>query len=396
MGRSRIKNDRKNASSAAPRPVPVLAAVLLGSILTLILAPPPARAGGQTAGATAETTEHKRSLSIFPYAVYSSDIGFGAGVMGKMINFLKRDESLTLYLFLSSRSERWAMMLFSLPDLQLRQGTRYRLSLDLKAEYDLYLKYYFYGIGQDSRKLGSGLDSSARYLMQQLSLTVGHAFSPALIVEAAYVLREYRTYDVAPDKPFTDFLTGQGKTFSPFLSLTLRYDTSNSQIHPTKGLRFSYQNDFAGPAVGNKSGKFYRGTLDLRAYQRAFGKKDVVAVRALVQDVVGDEVPLWDLSMLGGGSTMTALRGYVLDRFLDKGKLLLCAEYRFPIWKRIGGTVFAEAGSVWPSLREMRLKKMAADAGFGLRYYLTDLVIRGDIGFSREGVGIYFNAGHMF
>jgi hypothetical protein len=36
------------------------------------------------------------------------------------------------------------------------------------------------------------------------------------------------------------------------------------------------------------------------------------------------------------------------------------------------------------------------DAGFGLRYYLSDLVVRGDLGFSHEGVGIYFNAGHMF
>jgi outer membrane protein assembly factor BamA len=121
-----------------------------------------------------------------------------------------------------------------------------------------------------------------------------------------------------------------------------------------------------------------------------------VAVRGLVQDVIGSKIPLWDLSMLGGGSTMYALRGYVLNRFIDKGKFLACAEYRFPIWKRIGGTVFAEGGSVWPFLRDIELKKIAFDAGFGLRYYLSDFVVRADIGFSHEGMGVYFNAGHMF
>lgn len=416
MGRRRLKGKGKKASSAAPGPVPVLAAALFAALLVALIlafaapparaedgamgvpapAAPPARADGQATDPTAESPKPKPSLSVFPYAVYSTDIGFGAGVMGKVVDLFRRDDSLTGYLFLSTKSERWVFLQFSSPDLQARQGKRYRLSWDVKAEYDLYLKYYFYGLGPDSEKLGGGLDSSARYLMQRLSLTVGHAFSPALIVEAGYDLREYRTSDVAPDKPYTDLLAAEGNKLSPFLSLTLRFDTSNSQIHPTKGVRLSFQNDFAGPAVGNKSGTFYRWTLDLRGYRRIFGEKDVAAVRVLVQDVVGDEVPLWDLSMLGGGSTMTALRGYVLNRFMDKGKLLLCAEYRFPIWKRIGGTVFGEAGSVWPTLSDISLKKMAPDAGFGLRYYMANLVIRGDIGFSHEGVGVYFNAGHMF
>jgi outer membrane protein assembly factor BamA len=343
-----------------------------------------------------DTPERKRSLSAFPYALYSTDIGFGFGGMAKMVNYLHRDESLALTLFYSTKSEHWYLLTFSIPDFQIRQGKRYRLSLDFKAEYDKYLEYYFYGIGPDSQRLGIDEDSYATYLMEQLSLTIGHAFSPTLAIEAAYVVREYRTSNVAPDRPFSDRLTNEGNKFSPFLSLTLRYDTSNSQIHPTRGVRLSLQNDFAGPALGNKAGTFYRWTLDLRAYHRVFGEKDVVAVRGLVQDVIGSKIPLWDLSMLGGGSTMYALRGYVLNRFIDKGKFLACAEYRFPIWKRIGGTVFAEGGSVWPFLRDIELKKIAFDAGFGLRYYLSDFVVRADIGFSHEGMGVYFNAGHMF
>jgi len=345
---------------------------------------------------SADTPEHKRSLSVFPYALYSTDIGFGAGAMGKMVNFLRRDESLSLIAFYSTKSERWYLLSFSIPDLQIRQGKRYALSLDFKAEYDKYLKYYFYGIGPDTQKLGPDEDSYATYLMEQISMTFGHAFSRALIVEAAYVFREYRTSNAAPGKPFSGLLANEGNKFSPVVSLTLRYDSSDSQVHPTGGVRFFFENDFAGPVLGNKAGTFYRWTLDLRGYRRVFGEKDVVAARALVQDVTGSKIPLWDLSVLGGGMTMSALRGYVLNRFMDNGKFLACVEYRFPLWKKFGGTVFVEGGSVWPSLRDIDLKKIALDAGFGLRFFLSDFVVRADLGFSHEGMGIYFNTGHMF
>jgi len=34
--------------------------------------------------------------------------------------------------------------------------------------------------------------------------------------------------------------------------------------------------------------------------------------------------------------------------------------------------------------------------GWGLRYYLQNFVVRFDMGFSDEGMGIYFNFGHAF
>lgn len=351
-------------------------------------------AGGfaQSAG----TPEHKRSLSVFPYALFSTDIGFGAGAMGKSVNLFRRDESLTLTVFYSTKSERWYLLNFSIPDLQIRQGKRYALSLDFRAEYDKYLKYYFYGIGPDSQKLGPDGDSFATYLMDQVSLTLGHAFSTTLIAEAAYTLREYRTSNAAPDRPFTALLAAEGNKFSPFLTLALRYDSSDSQIHPTGGLRFLFENDFAGPVLGGRHATFYRWTIDLRSYHRVFGEKDVLAARALVQDITGPKIPLWDLSLLGGGASMSALRGYVLNRFMDRGKFIACLEYRFPVWKRFGGTIFVEGGSVWPSLRRIDFKKIAADAGFGLRYFLSNFVVRADLGFSHEGMGVYFNTGHMF
>jgi outer membrane protein assembly factor BamA len=337
--------------------------------------------------------EPKKSFSGFPILMYDSDIGVGYGGKGKFVNYFGHKESLDLILFNSSKGERWYVFTFSIPDTEIRQGTRYRLSFDLRAEYDKFVKYSFYGIGPDSVKTD---ETVASYLKEELALTLGHGFSPVLVLEGAYVLRRYKTFNVTPDEPFSALLAAEGTKFSPYLSLTLRYDTSNSQIHPTTGVRCLFQNDFAGRAVGNKVGKYYRLTLDLRSYSRLFLPKAVLALRALVQQVTGSNIPLWDLSTVGGGSTPSAMRGYALNRFMDRGKFLTCAEFRFPIWKRIGGNIFGEGGLVWPSWKAIALKKAVFDAGWGLRYYLTNFAVRFDMGFSREGLGIYFNFGHLF
>ncbi|HZE21371.1 MAG TPA: BamA/TamA family outer membrane protein, partial [Desulfobaccales bacterium] len=182
---------------------------------------------------------------------------------------------------------------------------------------------------------------------------------------------------------------------APFLSATLRFDTSDSQIEPRKGVRVLFQNDFAGRLLGGKTA-FYRWTLDLRSYRGIFRRRIVLAGRALVQQISGSDLPIWELSALGGGAPQSAMRGYVLNRFMDKGKFLVCGEVRLPVWKRVGAVVFAEAGLVWPSWKAIEFRRTAFDAGFGLRYRLSNFVARGDIGFSREGSGVYFNFGHMF
>lgn len=364
---------------------PVLRAAFLALIFTVLTAAP---APGSDAAA-----KPKKSLSAFPILMYDSDIGVGYGGKAKFVNYLRRQESFDLILFNSSKGERWYVFTFSIPDTEIRQGKRYGLSFDLRAEYDKYVKYRFYGLGPDSLKAD---ETVASYLKEEMGLTVGHGFSPVVVAEVAYVLRRYKTFNVTPGQPFSDVLQAEGTKFSPYLSLTVRYDTSNSQIHPTRGVRFLVQNDLAGPAVGNKAGTYDRLTLDLRSYNRLFFKGAVLAVRGLVQQVMGSNIPLWDLSTLGGGSTMSAMRGYALNRFMDKGKFLACAEFRFPIWKRLGGNAFTEAGLVWPRWSAIAFRQTAVDAGWGLRYYLANFVVRFDMGFSREGTGIYFNFGHLF
>lgn len=102
------------------------------------------------------------------------------------------------------------------------------------------------------------------------------------------------------------------------------------------------------------------------------------------------------MPVLGGGYTMDAMRGYKLNRFIDKGKFLINAEYRFPIFWKFGGNLFIDTGTVFPGISSMKLKNFLIDTGLGLQFYMPDFVVRFDLGFSNEGIGIYFNFGHIF
>jgi len=340
-----------------------------------------------------DTKDTEKSLSAFPILMYDTDIGVGYGGKAKFVNYLSGKESFDFILFNSTKGERWYVLTFALPDIEIRQGKKYPFSFDLRAEYDRYQKYSFYGIGADARE-----EDQTDFIFEkkELQLKFGRGISPHFVIDASYFFKNVNYYGIEEDKPFTETLQEVSEQFSPFVSLVVRYDTSDSQIHPIRGIRLLFQSDVAAKFLGNKNARFQRFTLDFRKYMLIFGQKDVLAFRTLIQKISGSEIPLFEYSVLGGGSELTAMRGYRLNRFKDKGKFLINAEYRFPVWKKLGGNVFIDGGCLWPSLSEIKLNKAVVNIGWGLRYYLQNFVVRFDMGFSDEGMGIYFNFGHAF
>lgn len=335
----------------------------------------------------------EKSLSAFPILMYDTDIGLGYGGKAKFVDYFFKKESFDFIVFNSTKGERWYVFAFSIPDIEIRQGKRYALSFDFKAEYDKFLNYSFYGMGIDSNEQDEAVFAFEK---KELQLKVGKGFTPHFVMEVSYSFKNVRYFNVEEDTLFTNVLKEVAEKFSPFASLVIRYDTSDSQVHPRRGIRLLFQNDVASGFLGNKNATFHRFTLDFRKYILLLGNKDVLAFRGLLQKISGKRIPLFEMSVLGGGSELTAMRGYGLNRFLDKGKFLINAEYRFPLWKRVGGNVFVDGGCTWPSFSGIKLNKIVMDFGVGLRYYLQNFVVRFDTGFSDEGIGIYFNFGHVF
>ena len=72
-----------------------------------------------------------KSLSMFPILMYDTDIGFGYGAKAKFVNYLSVKESFDLMLFGSTKGERLFDFIFSIPDIEIRQGKVYSLSPDV-------------------------------------------------------------------------------------------------------------------------------------------------------------------------------------------------------------------------------------------------------------------------
>ena len=329
-----------------------------------------------------------RSISVFPILMYDSDIGFGFGGKGVVKNQFMKNESFDLMLFGSTKGEQTYRFVFSIPDFEIRQGTSYPLALDIKLEYSKLLKSNFFGIGNDS----PDNDDQFPRELSKLEITLGRAFLLKIIGEVGFRYWHTSAYDYDPAwQTITDTTPGAGESNLSTLSARLRYDTRDSQIHPTRGVKLELQGELAFKVL-KTDWNFEKVRLEFSAYRKLFFQNHILAFRFWMQHVQG-EIPYYELSTIGGQWTA---RGYKVERFLDNAMALTSVEYRFPIYKKLGGVVFVDTGRVMPKIDEPNFKDWHSNFGWGLRYYLANFVTRFDMGISQEDTRIIFNFGHVF
>jgi hypothetical protein len=108
------------------------------------------------------------------------------------------------------------------------------------------------------------------------------------------------------------------------------------------------------------------------------------------------------LPSLGGGD---GLRGFAGDRFRGDWSVLANLELRRVLFSfeseegaelGLGVVLFGDAGQVGDSLGGFAWDGFHLDAGFGLRSYVGEAVLRADIGFSNEGFGINTGFSELF
>jgi outer membrane protein assembly factor BamA len=131
---------------------------------------------------------------------------------------------------------------------------------------------------------------------------------------------------------------------------------------------------------------------DARHYRRAFDGRVVFASRVRVGSIDpagGDaDIPLLKRFFLGGSSEMRGWGVYELSPLSDSGEpvggkslLTAAAELRVPIFKRLRGAIFIEAGNVWQDPWTLRLGDLRYNAGPGLRLDAPFGQIRIDLGY---------------
>jgi hemolysin activation/secretion protein len=113
-----------------------------------------------------------------------------------------------------------------------------------------------------------------------------------------------------------------------------------------------------------------------------------------------------------GGSNTTLgfggdkfFRGFESNRFLDRLRLSVSVELRwdpltFGFAKQqltLGFVPFFDIGRVWPSLFPLTVGSLHASTGWGMRLIWNNrFIIRSDVAFNSERVGMYVELGSSF
>jgi endonuclease/exonuclease/phosphatase family metal-dependent hydrolase len=337
--------------------------------------------------------EHLENMKIeaLPILTYDSDAGFGYGAKVFALNPLKSNESFDAVVFNSTKGERWYRFVFSIPDFELRQGKNYPFSLDFIVDYDKWNKNNFYGIGNNS-----SYENAEVYQKEPLetSVTAGRTFTKNIITQAGFKYKTIRNFGFSENSKLAALPPGLNKGRVSFGSIffTLRYDTRNSFVNPSRGVVLQAEGEYA-PKLRLNNVNFTSLGGWVQYYNTLFYPKTVLALRFGLHSATGENLPVQTLLSLGGNSS---LRGYSSDRFMDKTAALFNAELRFPIYWRFGGVLGFDAGKVWSSVSKFDIKRWASNPAAGLRFYMNTFVIRLDIGFGKETTGIYFNFGQTF
>jgi outer membrane protein assembly complex protein YaeT len=201
-----------------------------------------------------------------------------------------------------------------------------------------------------------------------------------------------------------------------FALLGLRQDTTDSHIEPHRGGILNLGNEF-GPTWLGSDMQFFQTVVDWRRYY-AIGDSNFVAAGRVkfgliqpIQDTT--QIPISRLFFSGGANSV---RGYKLDylgpRNLNgdpvggESVLEFSLEGRFPlpIFEKIGGVIFLDAGNVFPRIHNLDLGQLKYAVGVGLRYLSPIGAIGIDIGFPTNRINyqqdspyqIHFTVGYGF
>jgi len=339
----------------------------------------------------ADTDSIPSKIEPLPIVSYDSNTGFGFGAKAFFLNLLRLRESFDLIIFLSTKGQRWLKFTFSIPDFELRQGTVYPLSLDLLFDYDKWIAYNYFGVGNESKYEDNEIYTRD---VRELNTTFSRGFSQSFVGQIALKYGRIESWGFDPEGELIHLSPGLNRPLVEYTSLylNLRYDKRDSYIHPTQGVVIQTDFEWApGKSTGNMP--FMRWSVWFQYYTQILFPETILATRLGLKNINGDDLPLQMLIPLGGNRT---LRGYSLGRFIDKTAGLLNIELRFPIYGRLGGLLGADAGRVWPSPEHLSIYNWHSNLVVGLRYYLDTYLVRIDFGISREILGIYFNFNHIF
>jgi outer membrane protein assembly factor BamA len=187
----------------------------------------------------------------------------------------------------------------------------------------------------------------------------------------------------------------QGETLILGHRATFYYDTRNSLVSPTDGMAVTAYAEVNQNLRNEDHFVYSRYELEVKKLFPSESKRAILIVRADLQATIGDQVPFFEQSSLGGQNN---LRGYGVDRFIDKNLVAMSIEERIHVARtKIAGVTadfdiapFLDTGQVFNDYRDVSFKSYRMTPGIGFRGIVKPNVVgRVDYGYSREGGAIF-------
>jgi outer membrane protein assembly factor BamA len=222
---------------------------LLVLLLCMILHVSPSKAQDKTVSKNSE-------WEAFPIINYDTDVGFGYGAKGFFYNYLNHGESFDLTAYNSTKGERWYKLVYSVPDMQRRQGKKYDLAFDLIVDYDKWINFTFYN---DEGK------ANEKYIREpiEISTTISRAFSTDFVAEFGLQYKSSSCYRFDPLGKLKDLAPSKVQHIS--LLFNFRVDTRTNFINPQNGILIQLKNQYAKDVINEKQ-SFYRIGLTFQSY----------------------------------------------------------------------------------------------------------------------------------
>ena len=177
--------------------------------------------------------------------------------------------------------------------------------------------------------------------------------------------------------------------------ITFYYDTRNNLVSPTDGMAITAYAEMNHNFHAGAEPLYSRYGLEIKKLFASESKRAILVVRGDLQATIGTNVPFYEQSSLGGQNN---LRGYGVDRYIDKQLLALSVEERIHLFRtRLAGVMadfeiapFVDTGQVFNSFKSVSFKDYRITPGIGFRGVIRPNVVgRVDYGYSKEGGAIF-------
>lgn len=195
----------------------------------------------------------------------------------------------------------------------------------------------------------------------------------------------YETDPVDVNLPILDEVVRTGR-----LRSALYVDRRDDPFNASRGWFSSINFDKASPALGADFP--YTKLLFQQFYYRQAGPIVLATAARLGVAYRAENIDFDNRFFAGGGTTV---RGYAEDALgpragsvpLGGGSLLILnQEVRFPIFSRLSGVTFVDAGNVWTTRGEIALGDLEIGYGFGLRVNTPFALLRVDYGIPTSSI----------